>query len=233
MPSYIPAFRASVSRIAAAIALAASVAACPQAAATDRTHLVDGQFDGRSGSVRARMAADLLAEMTVLTARIPLAGPADREAVDRELAEIAVLDNPTALNARMQQLQRTPKFQQYRLQTSLSVVKQALDCAYRERANTRREMSCWAIAAHHLEDRTLFDDAIPVLRKGGLLPTDGDMTPAKWNALGQRLALYGRGIQENLVIPYLKNDAPGDSPVMQACRPTTVASYSDGSRRMC
>jgi hypothetical protein len=233
MPTHPATPHSTVSRRVSAIALVLLAGTCPSAIATDRLHLVDGQFDGRSTSVRSRMAADLLAEITVVTSRIPLAGPAERERVDRELAAIGALDNPTAVNARMQQLQRTPAFQQYRLQTTFGVVKQALECAYGARANARREMSCWAIAAHHLEDRALFEDAIPVLRKAGLLPIDGDMTPAKWNALGQRLALYGRGIQENLVIPYLKNDTPGDSPVMQACRPTTLANYDDGSRRVC
>jgi hypothetical protein len=198
-------------------AIIASGLACGTAAAADRLSLVDGQFDARAAAIRASAATDLLSEVKAILVQVTPPTSAERAAVAAELAAVGALEDPAAVNARMHQLERSVGYQKDRLHVALTTVKEALECAGDGQSGTRREMSCWAIAAYHLSDRNLFDDAIPVLRKAGAFHAGAGATPLKWASLRVRMNGYGRGIQENLVIPYLKGDIPAG--ILQAARP--------------
>jgi hypothetical protein len=197
--------------------IAAAMSVCGTAVAADRLSLVDGQLDVRAAATRAGAATDLLSEVNAVLVHLAPPTSAERAAVTSELASIGALEDPVAVNARMHQLQRTVPYQKDRLHIALTTVKEALECAADSQSGTRREMSCWAIAAYHLSDRNLFDDAIPVLRKAGAFQAGEGAAALKWASLRMRMNGYGRGIQENLVIPYLKGDIPAG--ILQAARP--------------
>ncbi len=176
------------------------------AAAADKLQLVDDSADLRVRATRLQLARELAAEIGGVARRLPTLSPSDEAMVATEMSEIGNLTDDTAVDLRARQLYRSVRFQQERLRETLQRAGQALRCAAEERNPPRREIACWAVAALHLNDRTLFEEAISTLRTGGRVPRDGDTPAGKWSALPARFSLYGRAIQERLVIPYLAGE---------------------------
>jgi hypothetical protein len=190
-----------------ALALAALSLAMPGAAsAADKFQLVDGSANLRARTVRLQLARELAAEIGGVVRRIAAPSAAEQAMLASEIAAIDRLDNAAAVNTRARQLYLTPRFQEQRLRETLQRVSEALHCAAEKRNPASREMTCWAIAAFHLNDRSFFEEAISVLRTTGHVPRDGDTSAGKWSSLHARFNLYGRAIQQRIVIPYLAGE---------------------------
>ncbi|HSQ05716.1 MAG TPA: hypothetical protein VLN59_16880 [Burkholderiales bacterium] len=183
----------------AALCLAVPIAA----PAADKFQLVDGTADLGVRAVRLQLAHELAAEISGVIRRIAAPSAADQAMLSNEIAAIDQLDNAAAVNMRARQLYLSPRFQEQRLRQTLQRVSEALRCAGEKGNSASREMTCWALAAFHLNDRSFFEESIAVLRQTGHVPRDGETSAGKWSSLPARFNLYGRAIQQRLVIPYL------------------------------
>ena len=71
-------------------------------------------------------------------------------------------------------------------------------------------MMCWSVGSFLLTDRSTFNDAVLILLRAGRLPRDIDkqaMLGSESLGFGFFYNVWGRGIQEYMLIPYLKNQA--------------------------
>lgn len=195
-------YRLSAGRLTAAL-LAAACILC-SAAHAHPLQLIDGSIGLHSIAVRARIARELAQDIDAVLRHVGTPSPADSAAVIDELAAIDKLRDPNAVNARGQRLYASASFHQLRLANTLAVVRDALDCAASAYGPIRREMTCWAIAAANLADRTVYEDALDVLMRSGRLGYGGGMTGARWLGLAALWSRYGIAIQDYITIPFLR-----------------------------
>lgn len=176
--------------------------------AADLSVLINGQFDATSKKDRAKIARDLLAEIQKLFQYLPTQKPQEAAWLKQEKEAIGKLDQAEAVTSRRVQMAMTPEFQQEKLHSTLTAIQDTLACAADPSSSLSREMMCWSVASFLLTDRAMFDDSISILLKAGRLPRDVE----KQAFLGSESlgfgyfydVLWGRGIQEHIVIPYLK-----------------------------
>jgi hypothetical protein len=130
--------------------------------------------------------------------------------VQEERLAISKLGDSDASLSRHRQFQLIPELQHVLLFDVLSAIKGALNCTMDKSTPIRREMLCWAVASFSLTDADRLDTSISILLKSGRLPKDiGEQTQVPLSEgpeYSRVLGMYGRGMLEFLVIPYLRGD---------------------------
>lgn len=182
------------------------------AAAADASSLQSGDFVWASKKDRMEIARDLKEKALKLSQYLPTQKPQESLWVAREREEIRALgkvDAP-ASNSRMFQLVASPEYQHIELHETFGRLSDALDCVAGAKSSLSREMFCWSVVSFILTDRTSLNDAISILLRAGRLPDEAK----KGASLGPESLGYsviygwwGRGIQEYIVIPYLRQQA--------------------------
>lgn len=206
MPAWLRRGMAALRTLALCAALQSIIGfTMPARAAPSAAELLDGTLDAARHAARARVARDLMQEISTVLRRIGTPPDHEKETVAEEMAAIERLRDPAAVQARAQQLYASAAFQQQRLYNTFTVVKEALACAAEESEALQREMTCWAITGAYLGDRNYFDEALTVLARSGRLPREGGMTATRWSGETALWARYGRAIHDYITIPYLRS----------------------------
>lgn len=184
------------------------------AQAADSADLIGGKFNATSHKVRGEIARKLLTTVHRLSIYVPTPKPSESAWVEQEGIVIQKLntdnDDSTAANSRRLQYVHSPEFQQQKLYTVLADIENALSCAAAPNTPLRKEIMCWSVASFLLTDHSMFNDSIAILLKAGRLPKDVTehksdvMLGSESLGFGFWYEAYGRGIQEYIVIPYLK-----------------------------
>ena len=192
------------------IALTAGIlllAALP-ARAVDASDLINGKFDATSRKERREIAKDLGERVHTLAQYLPSLKPQDSAWLTQENEAIDRLGQSEAALSRRVQLGTSPEFQHEKLHNSLAAIRDAIACAGDPSTSLSREMMCWSVGSFLLTDRDMFNDSISILIKAGRLPRDVEkhaISPSL--GFGYFYNLWGRGIQDYIVIPYLKGQA--------------------------
>lgn len=174
--------------------------------------LQSGKFDASSKNERSEIARDLGKKIKTLLQLLPSPSPRESDWLKQEREAIDKIESSDARVARQSQLLRSPELQHERLHAALTTISDALSCAADAKASLSREMMCWSLASFLLTDQSMFNDSVRILKQAGRLPTDLDKKDI--SLIGPETLGYGfvynhlgRGIQEYLVIPYLKRTA--------------------------
>ena len=136
--------------------------------------------------------------------------PQESAWLTQESEAINRLGQSEAALSRRVQLGTSPEFQHEKLHSALAAIQDALACAGNPSNSLSREMMCWSVGSFHLTDRAMFNDSILILLKAGRLPPDLEkraILGPESLGFGYFYDLWGRGIQEYIVIPHLKGQA--------------------------
>lgn len=198
---------AGMSRLVLLVVAASFGMQAPTAGATGATSLIDGRFEANSRRARVELAREMLVEVNRLADIVAPPRPYDLTWVAEQHAALARLEPGDGFSTRVDLFYRTPAFQHVRLYNVLRELKNAVACVAEPNVALRRELSCWAAAALLLADRSTFVDSVNALKQAQRLPE----RPAQDNlgtaeGLAVRYSLYSRGINEYLVLPYLRGD---------------------------
>lgn len=185
-----------------ALALALAIFCAPLHAQTFTSGaLIDGKFDAASRAVRSQIARDLLTRVNAFADLVPTPKPTDVAWVDAENAALSKISDSTASFNRTTQFYESVEFQNVKLYNVLQSVRSALACVLDTNVPVRREIYCWASASLLLSNQTTYSDGIRVLRQSNKLPDTPVTSTAQLLFSG-----LGRGIQEYVVLPYLRGD---------------------------
>lgn len=176
------------------------------AGAADAGNLIDGKFESNSKKDRTAIARDLLAEVSGFADLLPLPRPSDTSWVETERAAIDRLGNSAAASSRLLQFYESPEFQNVKLANTLDQIKSAIECILNQGIPLRREVYCWATASFFLGDKSTFADGIAILRRAKRLPKDARLKGKIGDLDGVAVSFefFSRGIQQYIVLPYLK-----------------------------
>jgi hypothetical protein len=179
--------------------------------AANRGDLIDGKFDATSRKERTEVAQSLQETVEKLSQYLPTPRPQDADWIEQEQAAIAQLGDSKPKDSRQLQFLNSPEFHHARLHNFLTNTLNALRCVIDDNSSLSREMMCWDVASILLTDASSINDSIKILLRAGRLPKtvleSGALGPMADESLGfgYWYDAYGRGIQEYLVIPYLKS----------------------------
>lgn len=188
------------------------VAACSSlqttsANATGAASLIDGRFEANSRRARVELAREMLVEVNRLADIVAPPRPYDLTWVAEQHAALSSLEGGNGFTTKVDLFYRTPAFQHVRLYNVLRELKNAVACVAEPNVALRRELSCWAAAALLLADRNTFVDSMTALKQAKRLPDDAVRDHVGTaEGLAVRYSLYSRGINEYLVLPYLRGD---------------------------
>lgn len=164
--------------------------------------LIDGKFDAASRAARSHVARDLLTAVNSFADFVPTPKPSDVAWVDAENAALSKISDRTASFNRMAQFYESAEFQNVQLYNVLQSVKSSLACVLDPNvAAVRREVYCWASASLLLSNKSIYSEGIRVLRQSNKLPDNPATSTADVLFSG-----LGRGIQQYIVLPYLRGD---------------------------
>lgn len=168
--------------------------------------LLEGRFDSSSRKIRHEIALDVKQRVVDLLNYVPALKPNEVAWVINEKAEIQKIQDTNARSEREEKLVSSPEFQQMRLRSDLQEIVNSLDKAMSPKISIRAEILNWCIASHNPTNNEEMNDAIKILIQSGRLPSDLAQKVRLGEAIGYTglLGWWGRGIQEHLVIPYLK-----------------------------
>ena len=187
------------------VVVLAALCLCAQvASAANADDLINGSFDASSKKARIDVARNLLDKVNRLADLVPTPRPSDLSWVEEEHAAIDRLGNSEASRARLEQFYETPEFQHVKLYNLLLNVKNAIACVLESNVQLRREISCWATASFLLGDRNTLTYGMTILQRAKRLPED-TLQKEKVGSL-DLFQYYSRGIQEYLVLPYLRGE---------------------------
>ncbi len=189
-------------------AFALTFAAVLAVQAADPGDLISGSFNAKARDVRARMARDLLSDVSRFADLVQTPRPSDVTWVDEEEASIRRLGNAEASMARRVQFYDSPEFQHVKVHKHLQEIKNSFRCIVEPATGLQREMFCWAAVAFLLGDKYVFGDGVKILHRTKRLPDDTVRRTGvgTLDGIGLRYEMYSRGIQEHLVLPYLRGD---------------------------
>lgn len=200
--------RISGTHLANALVWALLVACSSGAVAADLARLISGAFDANSRKERTQIARDVLADVKLLADLVPIPRPSDLAWVEEERAAIQRLGSSEASTARLTQFYESAEFQHVKVHNNLREIQNAFNCIIDSTVQLRREIFCWATAGFLLGEKSVFGDGVRILHRTKRLPEDtvkrGKVGTLDGFAL--RYEIYSRGIQEYLVLPYLKGD---------------------------
>ena len=188
------------------------VAACSclhpaSVSAIGATSLIDGRFDANSRRARVELAREMLVEVNRLAEVVSPPRPYDVAWVAEQHAALSSLDVGNGFSTRVDLFYRTPAFQHVKLYNVLRELRNAVACVVEPSVALRRELSCWAAAALLLADRSTFVESVSALRQAKRLPEEAVRDHVGTaEGLATRYSLYARGINEYLVLPYLRGD---------------------------
>lgn len=170
--------------------------------------LLEGRFDSSSRKIRHEIALDVKQRVVDLLNYVPALKPNEVAWVINEKTEIQKIQDTNARSEREEKLVSSPEFQQMRLRSDLQEIVNSLDKAMSPKISIRAEILNWCIASHNLTNNEEMNDAIKILIQSGRLPSDLAQKVRLGEAIGYTglLGWWGRGIQEHLVIPYLKGE---------------------------
>ena len=180
----------------------------PGVHATGAASLIDGRFEANSRRARVELAREMLVEVNRLADVVSPPRPYDLAWVAEQHAALSSLDGGNGFSTKVDLFYRTPAFQHVRLYNVLRELKNAVACVSEPNVTLRRELSCWAAAALLLADRSTFVDSMNALKQARRLPDDPVYkevfgTP---EGIAARYSLYSRGINQYLVLPFLRGD---------------------------
>lgn len=178
--------------------------------AASTASILSGNFDASSKQERVEIARDLISEIQKLTRFLSSPKPENTTWLKKEREAISNLKDSDAVEHRYARLIQTPEYQHEKLHGMLTMVHEALLCVASPSTTISREIMCWSVASFHLTDHSVFNEAIPILINSGWMPNDLDKhTKAAGKSLGYGFYFeaWGRGIQEHVIIPYLKSQA--------------------------
>lgn len=178
--------------------------------AVDTSNLINGKFDATSRKERGEIAKDLREKVHRLAQYLPSPKPQESAWLTQESEAINRLGQSEAALSRRVQLGTSPEFQHEKLHSALAAIQDALACAGNQSNSLSREMMCWGVGSFLLTDRAMFNDSISILLKAGRLPPDVEKRAVlgpESLGFGYFYDLWGRGIQEYIVIPHLKGQA--------------------------
>lgn len=150
----------------------------------------------------------MLVEVNRLADIVAPPRPYDITWVAEQHAALSSLEGGNGFSTKVDLFYRTPAFQHVRLYNVLRELKNAVACVAEPNVALRRELSCWAAAALLLADRSTFVDSMNALKQANRLPEHAAHRDNLGTAegLAVRYSLYSRGINEYLVLPYLRGD---------------------------
>lgn len=197
-------------RFCIAVAAGTLLLAALPARAAGAGDLILGQFDATSRKERAEIARDLREKVQKLAQYLPTQRPQESAWLKEESDSIDRLGKSDAEISRRVKLGESPEFQHEKLHNILTAIRDALSCAAEQSNSISREMMCWSVGSFHLTNRSAINDAVLILVRAGRLPRDVDkqaMLGSESLGFGYFYDMWGRGIQEYVVIPYLKSQA--------------------------
>jgi hypothetical protein len=183
------------------LTLVSPVFAQPQA-----INLVNGEFDFRDKSVRVGIALSVLRGIDNLADFVQSPRPSEIEWVESERARIGrIIDNDIQIS-RFTQFYHTPEFQHLKLHSHLNEIKSALQCVVEPATPLQRELFCWSQAGFLMDETDIFGHAVRTLVSAKRLPEDLAKKIGRGSLDGIQLwyRFYSRGIQQHLVMPYLR-----------------------------
>lgn len=177
-------------------------------AAADSYGLIAGGFNNKSRTERVEVAKSLLAEVRQLSDLIPTPRPSDLSWVEEERAAIKKLETSDAKNTRSTHFYNSPEWQHVKLHDHMLRIEDALNCVLEPDVQLRPEVTCWVIAGFLLDDEYVFVDGLNILQRAGRLPKDSAVPTAAVRLSSIRLSyrMFSRGIQQYVVLPYLRGD---------------------------
>lgn len=176
------------------------------------TKLFDGSFDVTSKQDRLRIAQSLLKPITELKAYLPSLTPDQERWLKMERSSFDSVKGD-ALESKLKAFSMSSEVQLEALHWALDQIQIALNCVLNKKNSLNQELFCWAAAnlalthSNHIDyaiDRLDFlkvVDFSPNIRKQFLLFNASDDNT--WRLYN----LFGRGIQEHIVLPLIRNGA--------------------------
>jgi hypothetical protein len=164
-----------------------------------------GVYDVTSRADRQTAAKELLNSVSRFIDLIPTPKPDDVAWVESEEAAISEIQNSDAVVARGLKLHNSAVYQHVKMHRLAQQVRDAFRCAINTRTTNQREVYCWAVAAFLLEDEANFGDGSIILVRSKRV-SEADAIKAGFNSdrgVSTMYQMYARGIQENIVLPYL------------------------------
>jgi hypothetical protein len=171
--------------------------------------LILGEFNVKSHIVRSEIARDLLSKVRLLSDSLPNPTPSDSTWVKQEKIDIdKIVDMSESRTSRLLRYDQSPEFRHVRLHTVVNNIFQSLSCAAAPNTSLSMEMYCWSVASFYLTEAEFINDSVNILIKSGRLSNNfvGNIAGAigsKEIGYGYWLKIYGRGIHEYIVNPYL------------------------------
>ena len=169
--------------------------------------LMSGSFNAKARDVRTQLARDALTELNRFSDLLQIPRPSDVAWVETEQAAIRQLTDAEAATSRRIQLYQSPEFQHVKVHNYLQEIQSSFRCVMEPDPTLQREMFCWASAAFLLGDKSVFKDGVRILHRAKRLP-DNTVKGASpgYDSLDFLYEAYSRGIQEYLILPYLRGD---------------------------
>lgn len=176
------------------------------AIAGNADHLLADRFNPSSRKARLEIATDMRNRVVDLLNYVPIPKPDEMEWVLSEKSEIDKIQDASAKNEREEKWSSTPEFQQAHLRSNLLEIVNALNEAMKPNISIRVEMFNWCKAAYGMTNNEDMNDSIRTLIQSGRLPSDLPVKVKLGQATGYTgvLRIWGRGIQERLLMPYLE-----------------------------
>ena len=188
--------------------LTAGIACFAVSSAANGLRLLSGEFDAKSKTERATLAAEVLQEIDRLANMIQAPRPSEVAWVEAEQSQISRIKDVDASNARSLQLHKAPEFQQMKVYEHLKELRNSLLCVTQSPPILQREMFCWAVASYLLDDTDVFSYGLEVLMSAKRLPDDlpKKLGVGSFEGVQLRSRWFGRGIQQHITLPYLRGD---------------------------
>ena len=177
------------------------------AKALDSSDLIKGQFDWATRVNRIQIVSSLEDSLKKVTDLLPIQ---KLEEVNWVKAEGDALDRmeDKYSNPRFLKLYNSPEFRHLQLKNHLSNLSYYISCIKSKQISIAMEMYCWNGLSIGLQDSIKFKENIPILIRDGRLSKEIEKNLDIGNdslGHGYFFGVYGKGIQENVIAPYLKS----------------------------
>ena len=166
------------------------------------------RFDWQIRTHRQRVAEDLVARVSLLSAVVPEQS-AEQQRQLKEITDTLAALGDEASPRQRSRLYLSRAYQHRRLLDMLSDTLGALNCV-QSSERIAEEMYCWSQVSTLLMDEETIDVALSVLRTARMVPRDEDM-PVKAQDPKVWYGEYGRGIVRYILKPYLQSLAEENS----------------------
>ncbi len=167
--------------------------------AADTGSLIDGIFNAGSRQERIEIAKALLQKIELFDSYVPNPSPSELSWLDKEQSEIDKIDKRTdTWIERLEKFHESPEFQQRKIKTLLNNTKTNIECIINNEGKLKFEILCWALISRTLSASSTISDAIMILKRYDRLPKYIELKTDSTSYY-----LYGLGIQDYIVIPYI------------------------------